>query len=157
MSERFSAVPRWVKITLAISLMINFLIIGFGVGAAWRFHGARDGLNGRIQQFVSRLEEPKRTRVRAVVREKMATFRRYRRESRRARREVIEVLRAGTYDAAALEAAKQRAFEAFKRSHSARIELVPAIASELNDEERQMFADNLERLIARRKWRNRGD
>ncbi|MEO0791446.1 MAG: periplasmic heavy metal sensor [Pseudomonadota bacterium] len=157
MSDRFSAVPRWLKITLAVSLVINFLIIGFGVGAAWRFHGARDGINSRLQQFVSQLEEPKRTRVRAVVREKMATFRRYRRETRQARRDVLEILRAGTYDAAALDAAKQRAFEAFKRSHNARIDLVPAIASELSAQERIVFADNLERLILRRRWRKRRD
>ena len=156
MSASFSTTPRWVKILLAVSLVINFLIIGFAVGAAWRFHAMRDGWRGGLNQFVERLEEPRRSRLRGVVRERLQALRPLRREERQRRRELLDLIRETTVDEAKIQAAKTRAFDAAVAARRARLEILPVIIKELNAEERAEFAEFLRRASRGRRgppWR----
>lgn len=147
--------PRWMRITLVISLALNLLIIGAFVGAAatgggkWRGAGHGDRLGGPLTRAFS--EEDQR-----VLKRRMAmafiTDRDARGAHRETMKELANALRKSPYDAEAVSAQMSK----IRDQLGQRFDMAQTILSEhisgMTDADRAVLADRLEEEI-RRRWR----
>jgi len=135
--------PRWMWWTLALSVTINMVIIGFVIGAAWRWH-AFDGPR-RFDRFAEQLPPAKREPMLNAMRETREALRPLRRMRRAARRALGEVMRAERFDRTAYEAASETYLEAVAALRRAELAALPRLAEQLDMQERRALIRMLRR------------
>ncbi len=147
-----AAPGRWIRVTLAVSLAINLLIVGMVAGAI--LSGPRDRAPALRDlgygPFVAALP-PKDRRIlgRAAAREAGA-FRQNRAEMRAVLREFLTALRAEPYDPdATARIVGQQQAKAFERQSIGQRLLLQRLA-EMTAAERADYADALETALRRR-------
>lgn len=134
--------PRWMWIVLMISLAINLLVIGLGVGTAiaFRRHGlfwGASGMSADVVAFARGLPAERRLAVWDALAERRQGIRPAWRQVGQARREVLAALGTEPFDRARFAAAQARLLEAEAKARSASQELVAEIAARLTPSERQ--------------------
>lgn len=131
--------PRWMKITLAVSLALNMLIVGFAAGAAWRFH-AKGGVFGpSFHRFAETLDGPKRDRILSLLNEKQVRDASARQELRNARRKATDLMLAEPFDVEAFRVAKDDLVRLVQSRVAQRFDALPEIAENLSIEERRQL------------------
>lgn len=135
--------PRWLWWTLAVSVAVNMVIIGFIVGAAWRWH-AFDG-SRRLDRFAEQLPPAKREPMLSAMRETRAALRPLRRARRAARRALADVIRAERFDRAAYAAASETYLDAVTALRRAELAALPRFAEQLDTRERRALIRMLRR------------
>jgi hypothetical protein len=145
--------PRWMKITLALSLAVNLLVAGVVIGAiaaggpgGERIAAVRD--LGRTP-FVIALDPKDRRAVARALRAEGEGFLANRRELKERFEEVLTLLRAETFDRAAVEAliAEQREFAVGRQVMGERVVLDRL--SEMSVADRRAYADRLDKSMRR--------
>lgn len=105
-------IPRWLWVLLIVSLCLNLLMIGAIGGTLWavRYGGMWDApvVAARTWQFMRRLPPEKRREVRELLQDYRSRLEPQIREVRRARMEIVEVVRAPSFDEAAFKTAYAR-------------------------------------------------
>lgn len=138
--------PRWMKITLAVSLALNTLIVGFAVGAAWRFHAFGVGGPGpSFHRFADSLDVPKRERIMSIIGDKRDRVGSFRQEMRAARRRAADLILAEPFDKEAFRAAKDDLVRLVQQRIEQRFEALPEIAETLTLEERRRLLETMRR------------
>ena len=150
--------PRWIKITLVLSLAANLLIAGMVVGAVLSRGGKPDVLRAAQDAreigagpFVGALDADDRRALLRDLRDRADTLRQTR-EDLKARLELLLVtLRAPDFDANAFAAilAEQRGVAVSRQEFGER--LLVARLSQMSATDRAAFADRLERSFRRRR------
>lgn len=152
-----SGTPTWVKILLAVSLMLNMGIIGMMVGAGLRHQfdmraappppvrGAMNDLG--FGPFIEAFPPERRRELGRKLRERAGSFTTNRAELRREVDDMLAALRAVPYDPQALQqlidAQRARILERMSLGRDLLLEEIAA----MNDAERAQFADRLEKSL----------
>ncbi|WP_317055662.1 periplasmic heavy metal sensor [Roseovarius rhodophyticola] len=146
--------PRWMRVTLVMSLALNLLIIGAIIGAAstgggkWRSGGHGDRFGGPLTRAFS--EEDQR-----VLKRRMAMAAISERDTwgahRSAMKNLAQALRKTPYDAEAVRQEMNNVRDLLgQRFNSAQNVLTDHIAK-MSDAERSVLADRLEQELRRRR------
>lgn len=143
------AASRGVKIALAISVALNLGIAGLAVGA-WLGGGNRDvPRDMSFGPFSAALDDNDRRAIRRALLDRMGEFRTSRAEARAEFETLLGTLRADPFDPAAMQAAlfaiETRNAERLRLGRS----LIEARLIEMSPEDRQRFADRLEKGLRR--------
>lgn len=133
--------PRWMWWLLTASLAANLLIVGFAIGAAWRFHGygPRGGLDARIERFVMTLPSDRRDPILNILKKSRQDIRELRVKIRTARRELAGAVRAETFDINAYRAHQNDLRTASGQLAETIGVTIGDVAQKLNAEERRRF------------------
>ena len=151
---------RWLKIALAVSLAFNLLIVGFAVGAAWRFKarfGGGGGPDAAIDRFVSTLPEGRRGDVRQRLDARRPTIMQLRRELRQVRRTMGDVVRADPFDRPQFDRVRQNYGTLQSRLTTEIAETLGDVAEQLTVEERRELLRQWRRGRGPRRWRRDRD
>jgi len=147
-----SRCPRWVKITLALSLAINLLIVGAVVGAAVAHRGAFDARarnhEAALGPYTRALTPADRRMVGMALRTRMREMLGTRREARARRSRILEALRARPFDAAAFEKAVAAQQDLVMQGLEVGQRMVLKRIEAMSPQERARFADRLERAFS---------
>jgi uncharacterized membrane protein len=152
--------PRWMWITMILSLAVNLLIVGAVLGALWNFRYVRafaeGGAPAQFGAFVAGLPSEKRSKVDALMREQRAILKPLRHEMREARKATIAAVTAEPFDKEQLRRLNAAYQQSRYRLRAKRAEIFPEILGLLSAEERKEL---LEWRRQRRHWRHshRGD
>lgn len=140
-----SRTPLWLRLTLAVSLALNLLIVGMVVGVFVRFGGGpppRAAVDFAVP-YVRALEPGQRRAVFREVRSRGedASMRRAARQQSYA--EVVEALRAQPFEPAPLESLVTAQTETSARLQRAAQRAWIALVTEMDDAERAAYADRV--------------
>jgi uncharacterized membrane protein len=135
---------NWLKIALGVSLALNMLVVGFAVGAAWRFHAGGFGPRG-MHHLTERLSEPARTNVQRILDSKREGRRAFRERMRAARDEARDAMLTEPFDKPRFTRAKDNLLRTIQDGMDARFAMLPDIAAELSLEERRQLLRVLRR------------
>ncbi len=146
--------PRWMRVTLVISLAFNLLIIGAFLGAIltgggkWRGGGHADRFGGPLTRAFSEEDQRilKRRMAMAFIADGDA-----RGAQRRLMAELAEVLRATPYDEAAVTAKLVNMRDLLGQRFDTVQSVVSDHLSTMSDTERATLADRIEEQIQRRR------
>ncbi len=151
MSETPVRTPRWIKITLFVSIALNLIVIGLIGGTILRgpFAMPLVGPAGEFGVFQRAMPGEARNALRKALYDNRADFRSKRRELVAMRVELIEVLRTEPFDAARLDdiMSRQKAF--WEELGSTAQHLMGEQIAAMTPDERAQFADNLEEWMKR--------
>lgn len=145
---------RWTRILLVLSLGLNVLIIGLGVGAALRDGPGRGGRDFGLGPLSEALSMEDRKDLRDAFLERHPDARADRRAMRADFEALIVVLRADPFDPAALESAIATIAERNADLLETGRDLVVEHLKSMDTAGRAAFADRLEKGL--RKIRGRG-
>ena len=153
-SDPRPAAPRWMRITLVVSLALNLAVAGLILGAV--VSGPRDEGPSRLLRdvaglpFVMALEPRDRRAVVSELRRETGSFRVGRREMRARLAALLEALRADEFDRAAVETllGDQRGMAVARQDAGERILLDRVEA--MTAAERRAYADRLEASLRKR-------
>ncbi|MEL7258556.1 MAG: periplasmic heavy metal sensor [Pseudomonadota bacterium] len=146
--------PRWMRVTLVVSLALNLLIIGALFGAAltgggkWRGGGHGERLGGPLTRAFSEEDQRvlKRRMAMAFISERDAW-----RAHRTTMKNLAEALRKTPYDAEAVQSEMGKIRDLLgQRFESVQTVLADHIAK-MSDAERSILADRLEEEVRRRR------
>jgi uncharacterized membrane protein len=144
------SISRGVKIALALSVALNLAVAGLAVGA-WLGDGPRKGMPRDMSfgPFSAALDDTDRRAIRRALMERAGEFRASREAAKAEFQTLLETLRAEPFDPAAMNAA----LVAIEARNAERLELgrslIEARLVAMTTEERQAFADRLERGLRR--------
>lgn len=145
--------PRWMKVTLGLSLAVNLLIAGV-VAGAMAFGpgpGARGGddRNAMIGPFARALDASDRDALRDSLRSERGALRETRQSARAVWRELLAIVRAEPFDIPAFEAglARQQALgaETMSKAQSALVQQIAA----MTPADRAAYAERVEEVMRR--------
>lgn len=139
---------RPVKILIALSVLLNLLLIGVIAG-----HLSRQQLGGPrmpLMAIADKLPEAKRAQVKATLRRSEAKVADIRRASDEARRRAGELLKAEPFDKAAYVAQLHRMNTLRSEMMDQMGRSIAEVAEDLNAEERATLADALAKMGPRR-------
>jgi len=141
--------PNVWKVALAVSLAVNLFVIGIGVGA-WgqkhRMDGMRRGPAGNpMMRLSEQLSPDKQQAFRQRMREVAIANQADARVSREARKTLVEVFSAPTFDAAAATQALAAVRQAETAGRTGMEAAMVDFAKGLNADERKALAQNLAR------------
>jgi uncharacterized membrane protein len=146
--------PRWMWITMILSLAVNLLIVGAVLGALWNFRYVRGFAEGgappQFGAFVAGLPSEKRSKVDALMREQHAVLEPLRRDMREARKAAIAAVKAEPFDKEQLRKLSAIYQQTRYRLRAKRAEIFPDILGLLSAAERKEL---LEWRRQRRRWR----
>lgn len=136
---------RWVKIALAVSVALNLAVAGLAVGA-WLGGGHRDmPRDMSFGPFSAALDDSDRRELRRALLDRMGEFRAARTEARAEFETLLGTLRADPFDPDALKAT----LAAIETRNAERLQLGRSLIEtrliEMSTEDRQRFADRLEK------------
>ena len=135
--------PRWMWITMVVSLALNLLVAGGIAGAVWHFHNARamaDGaVPGNFAAFVATLPAAKRARIEAMFERLSGEVEPLRAVARAAREEAVGAFTAEPFDKARFAELDQKYRMARRALHDARAKIYPDIIAVLDVGERRQF------------------
>jgi uncharacterized membrane protein len=141
---------RGVKIALALSVALNLAVAGLAVGA-WLGDGPRKGMPRDMSfgPFSEALDDSDRRAIRRVLLSRVGEFRAQREAARAEFETLLVTLRADPFDPAAMKTA----LATIETRNAERLELGRSLIEtrliEMSAEERQAFADRLERGLRR--------
>lgn len=133
--------PRWLKLALVVSLMVNMLFVGAIAGQLLmrgKHHGHR---GGGIADVLRALPEARRKEVGAVWEQNRAEMRAHRDEVRRLRRAARDVIAKEPFDADAARAALAAVSAARAHARARMGEAFVDTMSKLTPQERQIFRE----------------
>lgn len=138
-----------VKIALAISVALNLAVAGLAVGA-WLNGGHRDmPRDMSFGPFSEALDTSDRKAIRRALLDRVGEFRASRNEARAEFQTLLNTLRADPFDADAMKAA----LSAIETRNAQRLELGRSLIEtrliEMSKEDRNAFADRLEKGLRR--------
>jgi uncharacterized membrane protein len=142
--------PRGLKIALALSVALNLAVAGLAVGA-WLGDGPRKGMPRDLSfgPFSEALSDADRRALRQGLIERAGEFRTARAAARAEFETLVATLRADPFDPAAMTTA----LAAIEARNAERLELgrslIEARLIAMTGEERQAFADRLEKGLGR--------
>lgn len=150
------AAPRWLKLVAALSLVLNFAVIGLAAGVAlraddWRGHRGSMSMRHLMRALPENISTERREQIERT-REQVSALRRARSDARSA---AIEEIGRPALDRAALEAAfgamRASSLEYREASHRLMVEVI----SGLSDEERLALAKKMRdhQFWKKRRWR----
>ncbi len=153
-SEPKTAAPRWMRVTLVISLAVNLLIAGLVVGALLRGGPDRERRVARDfggAPFVMALDPEDRRAVIAELRQEPGGLRGDRRKLRERFEALLAALRSAEFDRGAVQEilAEQRSVATARQAAGERLLLDRLEAMPRAD--RAAYADRLERSLRRGK------
>ncbi len=148
----------WLKLLLAGSLALNLAVIGIAVGAAWRFSGTDRHWHRpqAIEPLIFRGLEPEtRKSLRLEAGGEHGSYHKRRRAESAA---VIEALRSGSFDAAALRDMLRSQADARHAFHTKVQDAWVRKMEAMTPEERAAFADRMEERMQQRgkRWHGAG-
>lgn len=147
--------PRWMIVTLIISLAANLIVVGGALGVMWHFkriHPYKDaGMPPYFGVFVSRLPKEKRDRIKALLRAQHARIDPLRKEARQARNAAIAEIGNEPLDLEKFNTLYQTYNETRHRLRQTRADVMPEILRLLTLEERKEL---LRMRKYRRRWRH---
>lgn len=131
------------------SLTLNLLVIGFAIGAAWRFQHHRGDyrLGARLDRLADGLPDAKRDRARQILRTALPEARQLRRQVRAARAELARTVAAEPFDKTEFAARQQTLLDASVKLRAKLLQTLGALAEDLDQAERRALLRN---------WRRRG-
>lgn len=140
---------RGVKIALAVSVALNLAVAGLAVGA-WLGGGHRDmPRDMSFGPFSEALDDSDRREIRRALLDRMGEFRAARTEARAEFETLLDTLRANPFDPEAMKAA----LAAIETRNAERLQLGRSLIEtrliEMSTEDRQRFADRLEKGLLR--------
>lgn len=141
---------RGVKIALALSVALNLAVAGLAVGA-WLGDGPRRGMPHDMSfgPFSAALDDADRRALRRALLDRLGEFRQQRKAAEAEFATLVASLRAEPFDPAAMQAA----LTAIESRNAERLHLGRSMIEtrliEMSPEERQAFADRLERGLHR--------
>jgi uncharacterized membrane protein len=146
--------PRWMKILLAVSLALNFLVLGVVLGAV-AFGGLRDGSRDADRANLSTLllralPEADQRALRRALRGDREEMRASRQEARAARSDMVVALRQDPFDETAFAAALETQREIGQSIMAVGQGALVAHVGTMSQAERVAYADRLEALNTRR-------
>jgi uncharacterized membrane protein len=142
--------PRWMKIALVISVALNLAVAGLVLGA-WLGDGPRKGMPRDMSfgPFSEALSDADRRALRKGLMDRMGEFRSSREAARADFEALLVALRADPFDAVAMTTA----LTAIETRNAERLalgrNLIATRIAEMTPEERQAFADRLEKGLRR--------
>ncbi len=154
--------PRWMKITLVVSLALNLLVFG-AIGSRVAFgpqhHGQRSlGSPGMMlvegRRMLRKLPPERRKALRGIVRSHRGELRTHRQAIAKARAQMALQLDAGKLDVDALKAAMLRVRKAESNGYETVERLREEFILALTPEERRKFSKRLLRHYSRYKKPN---
>jgi uncharacterized membrane protein len=154
--------PRWMRITLIVSLAINLLIVGAMVGKKLTHKhrrpsfGSSRSLDLGIYSFSRSLPAERRTVIRKALRPERANLKPLRKQLKDARLEAADVLGAEPFDLEALKAVVEKITKAQANYRGAGAAMFLKTVTELTPEERLALSKRWKR-IGRRHKRKKGE
>lgn len=145
--------PRWMKVLLVVSLALNLLVVGAVVGAAvtgagkWRGPGGPGGAGA----LTHALSEADRKALRRQMVRTFMTERDGRAAYRENMAELLVLLRAPEYDAAAVTERIAHVRTTFEARFQAGQTLLVDRLGDMSADERAAYADRLEAVLQRKK------
>ena len=150
------AMPRWLWVTLVVSLALNLLLIGLIAGAAVFRHrwGGPGVAPGQALGYLRTLPKERRDQVRQTNRDLITGMRPMWQAVGEARREADRLFSSDPFDAAKFIAAHQRMVDAEATARKASAQLLAATGAQLSLDERKAMLSWRERHG--RRWQGRG-
>ncbi|SLN23238.1 periplasmic heavy metal sensor [Pseudooctadecabacter jejudonensis] len=149
---------RWTSRLLVVSLALNLLILGAGVGFMLS-DGGRGGpprLDLTSGVLTRAMDEPRRAAVRDALRDSGA----FRPADRRLIREdlqvLVETIRAETFDAQMFEVVMSRQLSRLQQGQQTVLRAVSVQVADMSADEREAFADRIQEQLQRRGGGERG-
>ena len=149
--------PRWMKIVLILSLMLNVLVIGAVGARAWMIH--RHGHDGAamhalgVHSFLRKLPRERRKELRQKFGKMRGELRRHRATLIAPMKTMADALAAPELDKAKLEGALRTLRETHESRATARERYLLDLVASLSAEERQMLGRKIaKRLERRERW-----
>lgn len=151
--------PRWLIGVLAVSLLLNGLVLG-AIGARWwgirstpPWLGASD--NTHLFGLAVTLPPERYREIRRQVESERAAMRPLRQKRWDAREDVRKALLSNPFDAASFAQSQQRLFEAEQETRRGTMKVVSAIMERLTPDERAALAnwESQDRTKRREFWR----
>lgn len=142
---------RWLKPALIVSVALNLAVAGLVLGA-WLGDGHRNGMPRDMSfgPFSDALNEQDRKALRRDLMDRAGEFRSSREATRAEFGALLDTLRADPFDPAAMKSA----LAAIETRNAERLQLGRSLIEtrliEMSPEDRQAFADRLERGLKRR-------
>ncbi|MEM7425895.1 MAG: periplasmic heavy metal sensor [Pseudomonadota bacterium] len=152
--------PRWMKILLTVSLMLNVAVIGAIGARAWKTHKYGHGHHAMhalgVHAFLWKLPRERRKALREKFRQVRGELKQHKFALVQPLQQFAGALAASDYDRAKVEEAVQ----AFRASHekraAARERYILELVDALTPEERKMLGEKiLERAERRQRWHKR--
>lgn len=136
-------VPRWMWISLIVSLAGNVLVIGIVFGSMWAVR--KGGLWDmpvaleRSQRFMNGLPAERRDDIKGIFFDHKAALAPYWREVRQARLAIGRLIEGGSYTEEQLDTAMNELFQKEKAAREAAKPMVAAMLAQLSPSERVHF------------------
>ncbi len=147
-----SKMSRGWRIVLIASLGVNLAVAGLFAGAAFR-HGGHERASGHSDPMVRALDKDARRDIGREIRKHRENGKDMRGKFTAAFAEVLAVLRADEFDAAAMRTALERKSAVLRKSRDVGETALIAHLEGLSKAEREMFADRLEAALKHKKRR----
>lgn len=133
--------PRWMWITLVLSLALNLLVVGAVAAAMLHFRGRHDGREARFASYLLSLPTDRRDTLKTLLDDQRNALAPLRKQTRDARRNVRLALTKEPFDRAALAAAYEASSAARAALDKARGEWITTMADTMTADERRGFLD----------------
>lgn len=150
---------RRLKIVLAVSLALNLLFVGLIAGAAFRFGGKGGSHGPNLQSYGAPYMRALPREQRKMMSETLRAegLMPSRAERRRFYQDVLEALRAETFDPASVEAAMINQRDVVSGVQTAAQNAWLKVVSDMSPAERLVYADALEERLERGPRRRKND
>ena len=133
--------PRWMWISLVLSVALNLLIVGVVAAAMLHFRGRHGGHEARFVSYVGSLPAERRNVLLAVLEDQQKAIGPLRQQARTARRLVRDALEAEPFVREKLISAFQQASAARAAVDQSRGEWLTTIAEKMTAAERRGFLE----------------
>ncbi|MEM1382720.1 MAG: periplasmic heavy metal sensor [Pseudomonadota bacterium] len=146
--------PLWMRALLVVSLSVNLAFVGVVVGQSIRMQTQEariKGLDRWQARLLTMVPEPRRDEAKSLMLAELDLFREARAQMAESRVRTIAAVRREPFEPQELAAALQARVSEMNRLSDLRHRQMLEIASKLNAEERELFAEGMERAI--RRWR----
>ncbi len=152
--------PRWMKIILVVSLMLNVLGIGAVGARAWMMHKHGPGFSGigalGVHSFMRKLPKERRIQLRKKFRKTRNELSKHHGVLLRPLRNLGSAMVAENYDRSKVQGAVRSYRESHEQRAAAREKYILEFIDTLTPEERRMLgAKILQRAERRAKWHRR--
>lgn len=149
--------PRWMKILLVVSLMLNVVGVGAVGARAWMIHKHGPGAHGLhalgVYSFLRKLPRERRKELRAMFKDMRGELRRQGHTIAIPLKEMANALIAPEFDRKRIEGALATLHASHESRASAREKFVLSFVDALTPEERKLLGSKILRRIERReKW-----
>ena len=154
--------PRWIRVSLFVSVALNLLVVGMVVGAAVRNDGRHGrpaelgaGADAGLGPYAQALTRPQRQALGDAFAKQAPRLRENTTALRAQIAEMLTLLRATDFDPAAFAASMDSAQARLSERQNLALGAVVDQVGQMSAQERTEFADRLERSFKRKPMRRR--